>query len=64
LSEASQQVLLETLPPILVLHLEHFLFDVATDGIKKVSKAIQFAPELEIPLGMIFSFIFLYAGQG
>ena len=55
-SEASQQVLIEALPSVLVLHLKRFLYDVAADGIVKVSKAIQFAPELKIPHGTIISF--------
>jgi hypothetical protein len=56
-SEASQQVLIEVLPPVLVLHLKRFLYDVAAGGIVKISKPVQFAPELEIPLGTIFSFV-------
>jgi hypothetical protein len=57
--EASRQVLIEVLPPILVLHLERFPYDdVATDGIVKINKAVQFATELEIPLGTIFSIVF------
>ena len=55
--EGSQQVLIETLPPVLVLHLKRFLYDAAADGIVKINKPVQFAPELEIPLGMIISFI-------
>ena len=47
-------MLLEALPPVLVLHLERFLYDVAADSIKKVNKPVQFAPELEIPPGTIF----------
>jgi hypothetical protein len=39
------------------LHLERFLYDASADGIKKISKPIQFAPELEIPLGTIFSYV-------
>ena len=57
LSEASQQVLIEVLPPVLVLRLKRFLYDAAADGIVKVGKFIQFAPELDIPVGKIFSFI-------
>ena len=57
LSEASQQVLIEVLPPVLVLRLKRFLYDAAADGIVKVSKPIQFAPELDIPIGAIFSFV-------
>ncbi|KAF8484493.1 hypothetical protein DFH94DRAFT_688909 [Russula ochroleuca] len=49
-SEASQQVLIEVLPSILVLHLKRFLHDAAADGIVKISKPVQFAPGLEIPL--------------
>ena len=52
--EASQQGLIEVLPPILVLHLKRFLYDTAADSIAKISKPVQFAPELEIPVGMIF----------
>jgi ubiquitin carboxyl-terminal hydrolase 10 len=51
-SEASQQVLLKALPPILVLHLKRFLYDVAMD---EINKPIQFASELEIPQGTTFS---------
>ena len=54
--EASQQVLLETLPPVLVLHLERFLYDAGADGINKIRKPVQFTPDLEIPIGTIFSF--------
>jgi ubiquitin carboxyl-terminal hydrolase 10 len=54
-NEASQLVLIEALPPVLVLHLKRFLYDAATNGINKISKPVQFAPELEIPLGTIFS---------
>ncbi|KAH9998355.1 hypothetical protein BJV77DRAFT_749575 [Russula vinacea] len=49
-SEASQQVLLDALQPILILHLERFLYDAATDGINKISKPVQFMLELEIPV--------------
>ena len=56
-SEASQQVFIEALPPVLVLHLKRFLYDVNADGIVKITKPIQFAPELEIPLGTKFSFV-------
>ena len=53
----SQQVLIEALPPVLVLHLKRFLYDASADGIVKISKPVRFAPELEIPLGMISSFV-------
>ncbi|KAH9989170.1 hypothetical protein BJV77DRAFT_1069714 [Russula vinacea] len=48
--EVSQQVQIEALPPVLVLHLERFLYDAAADGKVKINKPIQFGPELEIPL--------------
>jgi ubiquitin carboxyl-terminal hydrolase 10 len=57
ISDASQQVLIEVLPPVLVLHLKRFLYDVAAGGVVKISKHVQFAPDLEIPLGTIFSFV-------
>ena len=56
LIEASQQVFVEELPQILVLHLKRFLYDGTSDGIAKISKHVHFPPELEIPLGTI-SFI-------
>ncbi|KAH9995509.1 hypothetical protein BJV77DRAFT_222625 [Russula vinacea] len=40
-SDASQEVLLEALPPVLVLHLERFLYDAAADGI--IRSASQFS---------------------
>ena len=56
-SEASQQVLIEALPSVLVLHLKRFLYDNATNGIFKISKSVQFGPELEIPPGTNFASI-------
>ena len=47
--EASQQLVIETLPSILVLYLKRFLYDEATKGTVKISKSVQFALELEIP---------------
>jgi ubiquitin carboxyl-terminal hydrolase 10 len=58
LSEASQQVLVEELPQILVLHLKRFLYDGATNGIVKISKPVRFPPELVIPLGTILFYYF------
>jgi ubiquitin carboxyl-terminal hydrolase 10 len=57
--KATQQVLLEALPPILVLHLERFVYDAASEGINRMSKPVQFGPELEIPFGTTFSFVSL-----
>jgi hypothetical protein len=46
-------VLIEALPPVLVLHLKRFLYDTAARGVVKVGKPVQFTPELEIPLGTL-----------
>ena len=50
-------MLIEALPPVLVLHLKRFLYDMAADRIAKINKPVQFAPELDIPLGTKFSFV-------
>jgi ubiquitin carboxyl-terminal hydrolase 10 len=47
-------VLIEALPPVLVIHLKRFLYDAATGDVIKISKSIQFGPELEIPSGTDF----------
>ena len=49
--DASQQILVESLPPILVLHLKRFHYDTATKGVVKIGKQVVFGPELEIPSG-------------
>ncbi|KAK0211277.1 hypothetical protein DFS33DRAFT_1251525 [Desarmillaria ectypa] len=46
--EASQQVLIEALPPILILHIKRFHFDTEFGGVVKVGKQVRFGPELEI----------------
>ena len=51
--EASQQVLIEALPPILVLHLKRFLYDTAVSGVVKLGRQIRFGPELEIGQGAV-----------
>ena len=62
-SAASQQLLLETLPPILVIHFERFRYDAAAGCINKVNKAVQFGSELGIPPGMILSSLSPHASQ-
>jgi ubiquitin carboxyl-terminal hydrolase 10 len=57
-SGVSQQVHIEVLPSILLLRLKLLLYDTTKDGIVKISKSIQFTPDLEIPLGTISSFVF------
>ena len=54
LGNASQQVPIEALPPVLVLHLNRVRYDATAGGIVKIGKMIQFGPELEIPLGNVF----------
>jgi Ubiquitin carboxyl-terminal hydrolase len=56
LSDASQQMLIEALPPVLVLHLKRFQYDAATGSVIKIGKYVHFSPELEIPLGTHFIF--------
>ncbi|KAF8884775.1 hypothetical protein BD779DRAFT_754219 [Infundibulicybe gibba] len=46
--EASQQILIESLPAILVLHIKRFCYDTAVGGVVKVGKQVRFGPELEI----------------
>jgi ubiquitin carboxyl-terminal hydrolase 10 len=43
-------VLIETLPPVLVIHLKRFSYKTA-GGAVKTSNHVQFSPELEIPPG-------------
>ncbi|KAF7313078.1 Ubiquitin carboxyl-terminal hydrolase [Mycena kentingensis (nom. inval.)] len=45
---ANQQILIDALPPVLVLHLKRFCYDVEVGGVVKVGKQIAFGPELEI----------------
>jgi ubiquitin carboxyl-terminal hydrolase 10 len=66
LSETSQEVLIEALPSVLILHLNRFLYEAAADGTVKINKHVQFTPELEIPSGTTFSFVsfVLEGGRG
>ncbi|KAF8466268.1 hypothetical protein DFH94DRAFT_639384 [Russula ochroleuca] len=48
---------IEVLPPILVLHLKRFLYDAAVDDIVKISKPVQFVPELEFPLEIMAAIV-------
>ncbi len=51
MGDASQQMLVEALPAILILHVKRFHFDTTVGDVVKVGKQIVFGPELEIPLG-------------
>jgi ubiquitin carboxyl-terminal hydrolase 10 len=46
-------VLIEALPPVLVVHLERFHDDAVAGGVVKNRKPVQFYPELEIPPGNV-----------
>lgn len=46
--DATQQVHIDFLPPILILHLKRFLYDANKGGVAKVGKQVAFAPELEV----------------
>ena len=50
--DASQRVLIDGLPPVLVLHVKRFCYDVSVGGVVKVMKQVRFGPELEIGSGM------------
>src|SRR5450631_3530691 len=56
-NEACRQMLIEVLPPVLVIHLKRSLYDPAVGGVVKTGKPIQFTPDLEIPPGTTFLFL-------
>ncbi|KAI0780469.1 hypothetical protein BD413DRAFT_464067 [Trametes elegans] len=51
--EATQQVLIEALPPVLILHMKRFLYDTKVGDVVKVGKQVSFSPELEIGSDLI-----------
>ena len=59
LGEPSRKLLVEVLPPVLVLHLKRFVYDASANGVVKINKPVQFGPELEVPPGTVFCFVFL-----
>lgn len=46
---ATKQVFIESLPPVLILHLKRFQYDSVTRGTQKIWKKIGYPLELEIP---------------
>ncbi|KAB5525603.1 hypothetical protein GE09DRAFT_475731 [Coniochaeta sp. 2T2.1] len=46
---ATKQVFIESLPPVLILHLKRFQFDAETNGTTKIWKKVGYPLELEIP---------------
>lgn len=52
--DGTQQVLIDSLPPVLVLHLKRFHYDTSLRTIVKLSKPVLFAPTLDIPLDLLY----------
>ncbi|VDB82633.1 unnamed protein product [Peniophora sp. CBMAI 1063] len=52
--DGTQQVLIDSLPPVLVLHLKRFHYDTTLRTIVKLSKSVTFPPSLEIPLELLY----------
>eukprot|EP00127_Corallochytrium_limacisporum_P004963 Clim_evm37s195 gene=Clim_evmTU37s195 len=48
-NQATKQITLEELPPILIVHLKLFVYDVASGQVQKLCKDIEFTENLEIP---------------
>lgn len=59
---AQQQVLIEALPPVLVLHIKRFCYDKASGGVVKVGKRVRFSGELDIGSGGFTFFFFSHWG--
>ena len=51
--DATKTVYLETVPPILTLHLKRFLYDPVENRVVKKGKAVAYGPELIIPSSII-----------
>jgi ubiquitin C-terminal hydrolase len=51
-TNATKQVFLETLPPVLVLHVKRFVYD-NIGGVQKLQKHVRYDLELNIKSGMI-----------
>ena len=57
---AQQQVLIEVLPPVLVLHIKRFCYDKESRKAVKVGKRVRFDGELNIGSGESLFPFFLY----
>ncbi|TFY64673.1 hypothetical protein EVJ58_g2454 [Rhodofomes roseus] len=51
--EATQQALIELLPPVLVLHLKRFHYDTTVGDVVKIGKQVSYGPELDISPDLI-----------
>lgn len=49
--DATQQALVELLPPVLVLHLKRFHYDTNVGDVVKIGKQVSYGPELDISSG-------------
>ncbi|OCF41651.1 hypothetical protein I317_04561 [Kwoniella heveanensis CBS 569] len=47
--DATKQVLIETFPQVLILHLKRFVYDAAERAVVKKNKPIAYGPELVVP---------------
>lgn len=47
--EATKQVFIDTLPPVLILHLKRFNYDSRAGGVVKSHKIVSFGTTFEIP---------------
>jgi len=61
--DASQHVLIDALPSILVLHVKRFCYDANVGGVVKVMKQVRFGPELDLLCVLCF-FLILCGGEG
>ena len=52
-------MLIEQLPPILIIHLKCFLYD-ENDGIKKINKSINYAVNLVLPKSMFLLCMWIF----
>ena len=57
-SEASQQVSIEALPSVLLLHLKRFLYDTAARGVVNICNPVQFLSRAQDPIQYALSFPF------
>lgn len=53
--DATKQVFIESLPPILIIHLKRFIYD--GFDVQKSNKVLMYQTSLEIPNGAQFLFI-------